>query len=79
MFGEERIMSEENKETIGFCNICSKRLTKCKCNDEDFFKYYHALRLKTFGIKQVLTEVCTYISLLAKRIEKLENKDKKND
>lgn len=75
-------MSEPTKEmlddfTIELCAICSKILKKCKCTEEDRLKHYHALRLKTFGVQTVLIEALTYISMLAKRMEKLENKEEK--
>ena len=63
-------------EGIGFCNICSNELSKCKCTEEDQFRNYHKVYLKTFGIETVLVNTMTYLSILAKRIEKLENNDR---
>jgi hypothetical protein len=57
------------------CTICSKSLQECKCSKDDKLKYYHGLRLETFGIEKVLLEISIRMSHIAKRVEQLEEKE----
>lgn len=62
--------------TYTYCNVCGKDIQECECTEDD--KLYKTVRLintlqvNTFGIEETLIDTLTYIHMLTKRIEQLE-------